>query len=195
MQNTMERLIEEHNGYLLTSDVVAAGISKPYLADYAKKHSLERVAHGVYMAPDAWPDDYFLLYITSRKIIFSHESALYLHGMTEREPFRITVSVCAGYNATHLRKRGVCVHQIKPEFYDVGRTYTRTNFGNSVAVYDRERTLCDIILVHDSLDSQVYAAAVKEYMRDSHKDLGRLMKYAELFKVDDIVRSYVEVML
>ena len=66
---------------------------------------MEHVAHGVYLASDAWPDDLYLLSVSNSRIVFSHETALFLHGLMEREPKYLSVTVKAGYNASHLRKK------------------------------------------------------------------------------------------
>ncbi len=194
MQRQFQNLAGKRNGYLLTADVVAAGISKPCLAENVRRKNLEKVAHGVYMFPDAWPDEYFLIYLRNRKIIFSHESALFLHQMTDREPSFVSVTVSAGYNATHLRKKGIRVYQVKPEFYGLGLAMAETNFHHEVAAYDRERTICDTIRYHDSIDSQTFRTALNEYMKSSKKDLNRLIKYARAFEIEKIVKMYVEVM-
>ena len=106
----LDTMLEQGNGYITTRAVTAQGISKPYFAEYARSRELERVAHGVYQSRDAWPDDMYVLHLRNSNIIFSHQSALALHGMMEREPHHIYVTVKQGYNATHLRKQGVIVH-------------------------------------------------------------------------------------
>ena len=82
----LDTMLEQGNGYITTRAVTAQGISKPYFAEYARSRELERVAHGVYQSPDAWPDDMYILHLRNSNIIFSHQSALALHGMMEREP-------------------------------------------------------------------------------------------------------------
>ena len=48
----------DRDGYLFTSDVVRSGISKTWLARYVKDMGYERVAQGVYVSPETWPDDF-----------------------------------------------------------------------------------------------------------------------------------------
>ena len=129
----LDNLVEDGNGYLCTSQVLANGVSKPTLADYVSKRNMERVAHGVYLAEDAWPDELYQLYLSNSRIIFSHETALYLHGLMEREPKRVNVTVKAGYNASHLRNKGICVYQVKDDVYELGVTEIQTNLGNKVS--------------------------------------------------------------
>ena len=113
----------------------------------------------------------------------------------EREPKFISVTVKAGYNATHLRKKGVRVYQVKPDAAELGAIEIETSFGNAVRAYDMERTICDIIRYKDSIDVQVFQYAMKEYMSSDHKNLNHLMDYAGRFQIESAVRTYTEVML
>lgn len=110
----LEAPLEKGNGYIRTADALESGISKPTLARYVEAHGLERVAHGVYMSGDAWPDDYYLLAIRNRRIVFSYESALYIHELMDREPSVTTVTVPRNYNAAHIVAQGVKVIHIRP---------------------------------------------------------------------------------
>ena len=106
----MNNLIENKNGYLLTSDVIESGISKPYMLDFVKKRNLERVAQGVYMSEDAWLDELYIISLRNKEAVLSHETALYLHGLMEREPTAIMLTVSRVYNATHLRNKGYVIN-------------------------------------------------------------------------------------
>ena len=85
MQKTelMDQLIEQHNGYFLTAEAVKMGISKTYIAEYIRKRGLERLARGVYMTEDAWPDYLYVIHLRNKEAVFSHESALAMHGLME----------------------------------------------------------------------------------------------------------------
>ena len=192
---TLDKLVAEGNGYLLTSQVIASGISKPTLAEYVRRNNMERVAQGVYLAEDALEDALYQLCLLNARIVFSHETALHLHGLMEREPKIVCATVCAGYNATHLRKRGVRVFQVKPEVYELGAADVATPFGNTVRAYDRDRTICDIIRRKEDMDVQAFQYAMKEYMASDEKNLNRLMNYAKKLRVESAIRTYTEVML
>ena len=190
----LDHLLEEGNGYLQTSVVLENNISKRTLARYVERRGLERIAHGIYISEDAWLDDYFLLYLRSSKVVFSHESALYLHGLMDREPSKTTVSVPKGYNSTHIDSN-ISVVNIKPEWYPIGISTGQTTFGNSVPVYDKERTICDMIRNKKDVEIQTFQTAMKEYMGGAGKKLGNLIRYAKMLGIEDEVRTYTEVML
>lgn len=193
-RDILKELSEDKHGYLFTAEVLRNGISKTYLAKFVKENEYERVAHGIYAAPDIWPDELYLLQKTNPKIIFSGETALYIHGFTDREYGRIEVTVPQGYNAVHLRKKNIKVRSAKRELYELGKTVIESNYGNRIAVYDKERAVCDAIISRKKMDAQMFQTAVKEYMSDFDRKLQILVQYAEKLGVRDEVMKYVEVL-
>lgn len=193
-KDILTKLSDENNGYLFTAEVLSHKISKTYLAKYVKENEYERVAHGIYAAPDIWPDELYLLQKMNPRIIFSGETALYIHGLTDREYGRIEVTVPQGYNAIHLRKRKICVRLLKEELYDLGKSTLKSLYGNPVIVYDKERVICDMIIDRKKMDVQMFQTAMKEYMSDSERNLPVLVRYAEKLGVRDEVMKYVEVL-
>lgn len=193
--NKITELIQLHGGYLLFSEAQKLGISKTYLQKYVADNALERVAHGLYKSPDVWTDDLYILALKNEKAVCSFDTALMLHGLTEREPADIFVTVPRKYNASHLRSKGIVVYQVKEEWVNLGRTIAKTTYGNEVSVYDMERTICDMLRVKDKKDPQMFAYAIKEYAKSAKKNLPRLMKYAKEFGVEAELRQYMEVLL
>lgn len=191
----MDSLIKKNKGYFMTAEAVEMGISKTYVSEYIRKKGLERLARGVYITEDAWPDYLYVIHLRNKEAVFSHESALAMHGLMERESPGIMLTVNRAYNATHLRKEGCTVYTVKPELYGMGLTEGRTFYGNIVRVYDMDRTVCDVIKHKKKIEPQIYQTAIKEYMKSPKKNLLNLMRYAEALGVEETVRLYTEVML
>ena len=196
--NTKERLdalTSAQHGVLKTADAVAAGISKKSLSSFIKNRGFEKVSHGIYTDPDEWTDSMFLLQLRCPKTVFSHDTALFLLNLTDREPLSYTVTAKTGYNPSHLTASGIKVYTIKKELFEVGLTNLLTPFGNPVSVYNMERTICDIIRSRSTIEAQLLQDAMKQYVRRRDKNLHQLMEYAKLFHVDRIIRQYMEVLL
>lgn len=191
----MDSLTNQYNGYLMTSVVQESGISRTYFSKYVKDREMEQVEAGIYILPAVWPDPYYILQLKNKGIIFSNETALYLHGLMDHEPSKTCVSVKRGYNATHLIKRGIKPYFIRYEFFDQGVTAVKTPYGNKVRVYDIDRTICDMVRRKNEMDIQVFQTALKEYMSGNRKNVHRLMAYANLMGIERKVREYTEVML
>lgn len=87
------------------------------------------------------------------------------------------------------------MYQVKADVTDLGAIDVQTSLGNTVRAYDRERTICDILRYKSSMDIQIFQFAMKEYMASKQKNLNRLMVYAKRFLIDDLMRTYTEVLL
>lgn len=191
----LDELLAEHNGMLQTSQVMARGIVKPVFYEYIKEKNLQQVAHGIYVSKDTWVDAMFLLHLRCSQAVFSHESALFFHDLTDREPSPYAVTVRRGYSTTRLKAEGISVYTIKPELYDIGLTTGQTPFGHTVPIYDMERTICDLLRSRSSIEMQTFQGALKAYARRKDKNLRTLMRYAVMFRVEKILRQYLEVLL
>ena len=161
----LEQLARLDSGVLQTASVTALGISKEMLARFVSKNQYERVSLGIYLAPDAWRDDPYLLQLRCPQVIFSHDSALYYHNLTDREPLRLTVTTKTGYNPTRLTSDRIKVFTIKKDLHQTGISITETSFGYRVNVYDMERTICDILRSRHDMETQVFQDALKLYAR------------------------------
>ncbi|WP_204909154.1 type IV toxin-antitoxin system AbiEi family antitoxin domain-containing protein, partial [Mordavella massiliensis] len=148
----------------------------------------------IYAAPDVWPDELYLLQKTNPKVIFSGETALYIHGLTDREYGRIEVTVPQGYNAVHLRKKKIQVRAQKEDLYKLGKTVVDSGYGNQIVVYDKERSVCDAVMNRKKMDVQTFQTVMKEYMSDTDRSLQVLIRYAEKLGIRDEMMKYVEVL-
>jgi len=191
----LRALLMQKEGTVTTAEANKIGISNERLRLLVKSGELERAAFGVYVLPDEFIDKMYIAQLKRPKIIYSHETALFLHDLTDRDPISYAVTVPAGYNIAQLRKEGFTVYSIKRELHDLGVTKLTTMFGYIVIVYGLERTICDCLRSRNRMDISVVTDAVKRYVLRKDKDLYTLMKMAETFGVSKLVRSYMEVLL
>ncbi|MDO4198682.1 MAG: abortive phage infection protein [Erysipelotrichaceae bacterium] len=192
---TLKELSLNHNGYLLTKEVEKAEISRPYMQRFVEENRYEKVAQGVYISSDTLPDQMYILQLLNKSAVYTGESALYLHGLMDHEPKQMMVAVKRGYNASHLKKKGVRSYYLKEELFNEGIDEADTVYGNRVRVFDIDRTICDAIVHKDEMDIQTYSNAIRSYMSRSDKNIHKLMKYARQLGIEKKVRDYTEVML
>ncbi len=192
---TLNSILEANTGIITSAEAQEAGATRPAFSDYVRRHGLERASRGVYIDPDVFPDEMALLQKRFPKAVFSHDSALYLHDLTDREPMPISVTVDSNYNAGPLRDQGVRVHYVKPEWYELGLTEVKTPGGLNVRAYDKERTICDLIRKRAAFDPAVFGQAIRDYSRSKDKDLARLSSYARTMNMESRVYEVMEVAL
>ena len=191
----LNALISEHDGIILTKYVTEAGIPRTYIGELVKEGALEYLERGIYITKDSFDDDMYRLQAKYSSAIFSHDSALLLHDLTDREPLNKSVTVPAGYNSQKIKDTGTKVYSIKKELYNIGLAIEKTNFGREVKCYNMERTICDILRSRNQMDISIIIDAIKRYAKRKDKNLPQLMRYAESFRVTKILRSYLEVLL
>lgn len=191
----LKKITNENNGILLLEDALLAGVSKTYVLEFVKKHDYEQVARGIYLSPDAWEDSMYILQMRYKEAVFSHETALYLLDMADREPLQYTITMKQGYNSANLIKQGIKVYTVKKEWHDMGIIEAQTPMGHMVRVYNPERTLCDVFRGRSQVEMQDRQTAIREYVGRRKKDIPLLMEYAKMFKIEKTIRQYLEVLL
>ena len=193
--NELQSVLKQNGGIVTTAQANEAGVSNERLRLLVQSGDLERVTTGVYVLPDEFADKMYIAQLRRSKIIYSHETALFLHELTDRDPISYMVTVPTGYNPTRLREDGFTVFTIKRKLHEIGVTKLTTMFGNSVVVYDLERTICDCLRSRNDLDIAVVTDAIKRYAKRKDKNLNKLMQMAETFQVTKLLRIYMEVLL
>ena len=188
-------IAKTHGGIIETKIAAQRGISKAMLYKLCKEDKIHRIVKGQYILPDDMQDELLAISNRSERIIFSHETALYLHGISDRTPFEHTVTAPSGCIPSTAIKSECKVYYIKPELFELGKTTLRTPAGNDVPAYDLERTICDVIRSRNKLGTETFLAALKMYATSPKKNLNQLNTYAKQMRVEKVLRQYLEVLL
>ena len=187
--------IKKNNYMITTAQVVELGFSRYLLSKYEKEGLLERERQGVYILPDSVHDDMYTLMLRSGKIIFSHDTALFLNGLSERTPFVHSVTIPNNTRVSKVIREECTCYYIKPELHQIGAITRKNTLGNVVRCYNTERTICDLLRSRNRLDEETVISAIKNYAASSDKDLNLLAVYASQFGVDRELKRYMEVLL
>lgn len=188
--------LADDSGLITTKQIEEAGISRASIKTYLDNELLVREAHGIYALSTSLVDEYKLIQKRSEKIIFSHGTALYLHGMSDRVPHMLDASVPQGDNVSRIKKDHPTIrfHYVKKELWDLGVVQILSPLGAKVAVYDKERCICDLIRDKKNMDMQLYVHAIKEYFK-TEKSIRKILKYGKAFGIEDEIRTYMEVLI
>lgn len=191
----LSAIANEHGGIIQTKVAAEHGISKAMLFKLCRENKIHRIVYGQYVLPNELEDEFLAISNRSTKIIFSHESALYLHGISDRTPFEHTVTAPSNNLPSAAIKAECKVYYIKPELFELGKTTLKTPTGNHVPAYDLERTICDVIRSRNKIGTETFLAALKMYAASPKKDLNKLNTYAKQMRIANVLRQYLEVLL
>jgi predicted transcriptional regulator of viral defense system len=188
-------VLKDQNGILLTSDLLKHGIPRTYLSILEKKGEVQRISRGVYSATGYMVDEMVGIQARYKVAIYSHETALYILGLSDRTPLFYSVTVPAGYNATSLKASGAKVYFVNRGLYQLGSITVRSPHGNDIKTFNLERTICDVLRNRNQIDIQQTNEALKRYVSKKERNIDLLYSYARQFRIQKIVREYIEVLL
>lgn len=193
--NKIKELLEDSsNGIITSAQVNDSGICRDYLKPLVDSGDIYRYSRGIYIKNDAWEDDFYLLQQKYKKGIYSHDTALYLLGYSDRTPIKYTMTFPQGYNCKSLKDEYLIVKHSIEKNYELGVIEIDSPSGNPILIYDLERTLCDILKGSGS-DIQIINKAMKQYAFSKDKNIFKLMQYADQLRVKKKVMNYMEVLL
>ena len=190
----IHQLLKEQNGFFRTSDLSKLGIPSSYITLLLERGDIKRVSRGLYTSDDIFLDDMLILQTKFKNAIFSHETALFLLGLSDRNPLFFTLTVPSGYNASGLKRNGAKVFFIKPDLLELGLLSINSPFGNPIKTFDLERTICDIIRNRNKVDIQIENQALKNYVHHKDRNFNRLFEYATKLRVLKKVREIIKVL-
>jgi predicted transcriptional regulator of viral defense system len=114
--------------------------------------------------------------------------------------YAMTTQIPDAYYVAIERKRKIMLPEIldinlvyqSAALLEIGKT-TATIEGIEVAIYDRERCLCDAIKYRNKIGIDVMAEILNSYLTSENRNLSRLCGYAKQLRVFNILSTYLNV--
>lgn len=188
MKNNLEELSKKYDVFS-TKLLLENGFTKYQIKKLVVNNELVKLKHGLYTLVSNLDDEFYYNQMNNQYFIYSNETALYFHKLSDRYPRPLTVTTKSGY---HLRNKNLKVYYVNEELLKLGVMEMNSPQGYPVKVYDQERTICDIIKNKKRIDPQVYSTGLQSYFLNGNPQLRKLSRYAKKLKIQDKVMSIVE---
>lgn len=196
IEEKINKIVKTNKGYVTRRNIDENNIPSIYLSRYVKKYNLKQIVRGFYATNDWIVDPYLVFQYTYPRFIFSFNSAIYLHGLGDILPNYLEVTGPFNYRPMSKNRDDIITHtDTVDKTYNLGIIDAYTTFGNVIRVYDKEKTICDLIKNKDKIEFEVYVKALNNYAKSKDKNINKLMEYARIMKIEDRVRSQMEVIL
>ena len=189
------QLIQRNNGYITTKEIVDNGLNKMALKRLCDNGLLKRVSAGYYSLPNMINDDYYKIISKSKNAVFSYNTSLFLHELSDRTPLYFDVTVPRGYVGPLQNIDVVSLHYVDNNILNLGMEIIKSPFGMDIKCYDVERTICDIIKDKNNMDKEIYTKALKWYAEKKDKDMLKLAKYSKKLNIEKEVAEIMQVIL
>lgn len=189
------KIMKNNGGYITSKELDSNNIDRYFLTKLMDRKQINRISRGYYGLENYSTDEYYKIISMSEKAIFSMNTALYLHNLSDRAPLVFDVTVPYYYGGSLRKNKNVNLHFVKDSVLNLGKIEIISPFGMKIKVYDKERTICDIVKNRNNMDMEIFSKALKNYVKSSNKNLRKLMKYAKELKIEKKMKEYMEMIL
>ena len=189
------KIMKNNGGYITTKELDENNINRYFLTKMIERKQINRISRGYYGLVDYNADEYYQIISMSERAVFSMNTALYLHNLSDRTPLIFDITVPYYYGGSLRKNKKVNLYFVKNSILNLGKIEITSPFGMKIKVYDKERTICDIVKNRNDMDMEIFSKAIKNYTKSSDKNLNKLMKYAKELKIEKKMKEYMEVIL
>lgn len=193
----VKNVIESKNGIAKVADMVNAGVSRQDIKKLYADGYIQRVCQGYYQLASSvdLTDEQIISSIVPKSVVCM-ESALFYYGYSDFTPRAKSVAIprTSSRRAIDASPIPLKVYYVTENIYELGKTVITEN-GITFAIYDRERTICDIFKHRNKIDSETFNKALNAYAKDDNKNLKNLSAYAKKLRVYKKVTELMEVLL
>jgi len=192
----IKKIFIENNGIVGTSDLMKQGITIRHLNKLIDENKLFRIKKGVYQWIEQDVEECVIIFKLAPEAILCMESALYYHGYTDRVPncFNIAVNRDSNKRKYKINYPIVKPYYVEAKYLNIGLMEGEIN-GTKVRVYDKERTICDVLRFVNKVDREIFNKALQNYIKDDTKNIQRLIEYSKEFKVYNKMQMWIGVWL
>ena len=187
-------IFRKHGGQLRMSEAIAHGITRYMLYSLRDKGIIEQVSRGFYrlveLPPISNPD---LVTVSLRfpNAVICLISALSYHNITTQIPHVVSVAVPRDSRIPSLDYPPVQAHRFSNDAYNSG-IENHSIDGVPVKIYTSEKTLADCFKFRNKIGMDVVIEALKLYRSRQQFNLEKLLTYAEVCRVKNIMTPYLE---
>jgi len=187
-------IFRESGGQLRMSEAVERGISRYMLYSLRDKGIIEPISRGVYRLADLPPisnPDLVAIALRYPNAVICLISALSFHAITTQIPHEVSLAIRRDTRSPSTDHPPLQVHQFTEESYKAGIEVHIID-GTKVQVYSPEKTLADCFKFRNKIGMDVVLEALKLYRSRMKFDSKKLLQYARICRVEQIMRPYLE---
>lgn len=194
-QRTLE--IVKQAGVLRPRELDAYGIPRIYLSRLCDQGLLVRIGRGLYMLPEADLTEHHTLAEAAKRspqAVVCLLSALRFHGLTTQAPFEVWLAIENKAWRPRVEDLPLRFVYFSGKAYDAGiETYNIE--GVSVKVYNPAKSVADCFKYRNKIGLDVAVEALRDCLRARTCSVDDLWRYAEICRVANVMRPYMEAIL
>lgn len=192
----LKKEFKKNGGVLKTSELNDLGLSSRQIKKLVDDGLIFRIRRGYYELTDEMSQEEAVIARLFPDAVIFLESALMYYGYTDRVPsaWQIAVDKNSNKNQYGIDYPIIEPFYLEPKFLEIG--VDKIQIENvKVRIYDRDRTICDVLRYEKKLEKEVFNNSIKRYVKDPKKNVRKLFEYAEIFNIKNKTQTYIGVWL
>ena len=192
-----EDIFRKNGGQLRMSEALAGGMTRYTLYALRDRGVVEQITRGVYRLRELPPlgnPDLVTVSLRFPRAVVCLVSALAWHEITTQIPREVSVAVPKDSRTPVLDYPPLKAHKFSHEAYEPGIEVHLLD-GAPVKIYNPEKTLADSFKFRNKIGMDVVLEALKLHKERNGINLGELIKYARICRVENVMRPYLEMLV
>jgi predicted transcriptional regulator of viral defense system len=188
------KIIEKKGGMIRTSEAIKSGIHPRIFYSLRDSGALEQLSRGVYRLSKTKPisnPDLVTVAVRFPRAIICLVSALAFHQITTQIPHAVFIALEKGAETPRIEHPPISVHRFSKESLFAGIEKHKID-GVMVPIYNPEKTLADCFKFRNKIGMDIVIEALKLYKTRKKFNLGELIKYARICRVEKVMKPYLE---
>ena len=198
-QTTRKKILEifhQQSGYARTRDIIQKGIHHLHLRELQEDGTIIKVKHGLFsLTENSHYSSLFESQLLIPDVIICLGTALSFYNFTTWDPPETHIAIPKSRKVTLPEYPPVKLFYFSGEFYKMGIITEKLETDKTIKIYDREKTICDVIRYRNKIGIDIMKEALGEYIKSRDKNLNKLNSYAKNLKISSVLRQYLEVLL
>lgn len=190
--NVINKEFHKYGGVLKASELKKLGLSSRQIKKLLDEEMISKIKFGFYELSDYFAKEEVIIARLFPKAVIYLESALLHYGFTDRIPpaWQIAVNKDTKKSQFNIEYPVIAPFYIKGKFMDVGLDTFQVD-GITVNIFDKDRTICDLLRYENKLEKEVFNKALQSYIKDDKKNVRRLFEYADILNIKGKVQTYI----
>lgn len=194
---TVRKVFSKHDYIMTTAQL---NFNKIYYADIQQllnEGFIEKIKRGYYQWVETYGEQEIKI-ITHLfpDAVLCMETALFYYQYSDRNPaeWNITINKNTSRGRTNIDYPFVKAYRVEPALVPLGEMKGSID-SVDVRIYDRDRTICDVLRNMNKMDKEIFNKAIQGYVKDPKKNIPNLMEYAKVLRVQKRVKELIGVWL
>lgn len=195
--NAVRKIFSNHDYIMTTAELDSYRIYYADIQQLLNEGFIEKIKRGYYHWTETYGEqEVKIINRLFPDAVLCMETALFYYQYSDRNPaeWNITIDKNVSRSRTNIDYPFVKAYRVESVLVPLGETKGSINFVD-VRIYDRDRTICDVLRNMNKMDKEIFNKAIQGYVKDLKKNVPNLMEYAKVLRMQKRVKELIGVWL